>query len=357
MKLPSLNIGNINLRLPIIQGGMGIGISRSSLASSISNEGGLGVISAAQIGYDESDFKTNTLSANLRALSKEIKKAKELTSNGAIGVNIMVAMKNYAEIVKTAVKEKVDVIISGAGLPTELPALVKGSNVKIVPIVSSLRAAKIIVKRWLKKHDRYPDAIIVEGPKAGGHLGFSVDELDTNIDLKQIVSSIVDYVKDINIDIPVIAAGGVYTGEDIAIHINNGASGVQMSTRFVTTEECDAHRNYKQAYIDASKDDIVIVKSPVGMPARAIKNNFIKQLELDSIDKITKCYHCLLGCDPSKIPYCITDKLINAVKGNVDKGLIFVGSNAYLSSKIETVKDVFDQLKREVNETFLSRFE
>lgn len=349
MNLPKLKIGNLELKLPIIQGGMGIGVSRSKLAAAIAKEGGLGVISAAQVGYEEEDFYTNTQEANIRALENEIQSAKEMSNNkGLIGVNIMVATKNYADMVKASIRAKADVIISGAGLPTELPRLVKDTPIKIVPIVSSLRATKIIIKKWLKQ-DRYPDAIVVEGPKAGGHLGFKPEELRENIDFKKMINEISDYVATIKEDIPVIAAGGIYSGRDISEYLKMGAKGVQMSTRFVTTDECDAHEDYKKAYIDADKEDIVIVKSPVGLPGRAIRNDFIKKLEQVGKEKISNCYQCLKGCNPVETPYCITSKLINAVKGNIDDGLIFVGANAWKNQKIETVKEVIEQIKEEYN--------
>lgn len=351
MKLPQLKIGDISLKLPIIQGGMGIGVSLSKLASAIANEGGMGVISAAQVGYKEPDFSLKPMEANVRALSNEIKTAKELSPKGFIGVNIMVAMKNYADMVKTAIEAKVDAIISGAGLPTELPAIAGDSTVKLIPIVSSLRAAKIIIKKWTKKHNRYPDAIIVEGPLAGGHLGFSVDDLNKDIDVNDIVHSISQYLKEIEKDIPVIAAGGIYTGQDIATALSKGASGVQMSTRFVTTTECDAHIDYKKAYVNASKEDIVIVKSPVGMPGRALNNAFIKSLTASDKEDITKCYNCLRNCDPKETPYCITDKLIKAVEGDVDNGLVFVGENAWKNTEIKSISSVVKDIKDEFENT------
>lgn len=349
MNLPSLKIGDLELKLPIIQGGMGVGVSRSGLAGAVAKEGGLGVISAAQIGYEEEDFYTNTNEANVRALEREIKIAKEKSDSGIIGVNIMVAMKNYADIVKTSIKAKADVIISGAGLPMELPKLTEGSKIKIVPIVSSLRATQVIVKKWVKKYNRFPDAIIVEGPEAGGHLGFKPEDLNGTIDFKKIVTDIKDFISETKKDIPVIAAGGIYSGQDIYEYIKMGIDGVQMSTRFVTTDECDAHIDYKQAYVDAKIEDIVIVKSPVGMPGRAIRNEFIKKLEAVGKEKITGCYQCLRGCNPVETPYCITDKLINAVKGNLSDGLIFVGSNAWKNDKIISVKELISDIKKEYN--------
>jgi NAD(P)H-dependent flavin oxidoreductase YrpB (nitropropane dioxygenase family) len=352
MKLLPLKIGELVAAVPIIQGGMGVGVSRSRLAAAVANEGGIGIISGAQIGFEEADFETNANEANMRALGNEIRKAKEASPNGIIGVNLMVAMNNYKEAVNTAVKAGVDLIISGAGLPTELPSLVKGLKTKIAPIVSSGKAAAVIAKMWDRKHSCAPDLVVVEGPEAGGHLGFSLDQLQTEnkpelLDIvKEVIDALKPYEEKYNRSIPVIAAGGIFTGEDIAKCIKAGAAGVQMATRFVATEECDADIRYKMTYVDSKKEDIGIVKSPVGMPGRAIYNKFLKRLEEGRIP-VKKCYDCLKPCEPANTPYCITKALIEAVKGNVDEGLIFTGSNAYRIEKIVTVKELMQQLVSE----------
>lgn len=352
MKLPSLNIGDIKIKLPIIQGGMGIGVSLSNLAAAVTNEGGLGVISAAQIGYREPDFETNNLEANLRALRNEIHIAKEKCRNGFLGLNVMVAMNSYKNIIKTAVEEKVDLIISGAGLPLDLPSLIEGSKTKIAPIVSSGKAALLIAKVWDKKYSYCPDAVVVEGPEAGGHLGFSMEDFikNTTENLIDIVADVKEALKPFEDKykkhIPIIAAGGIYTGTDIANMLHAGADGVQMATRFVTTEECDASPLYKQAYLSSTKDDIQIVKSPVGMPGRAIRNNFIKKVDEGRV-AVKRCYSCIKTCNPADTPYCISKALINAVTGNVEEGLLFVGSNAYRTDKIITVKELMNELVNE----------
>lgn len=350
MNIPKMKIGDLTFKVPIIQGGMGVGVSRSSLAAAIAKEGGLGVISGAQVGYDELDFETNPNEANIRSLKNQIRKAKENCPDGFIGVNLMVAMKNYADMVKAAVEAKVDVIISGAGLPLDLPALVENTKVKIIPIASSLKAARIIVSSWRKNYNREADAIIIEGPEAGGHLGFKLNDLveHTTQSLETIVVEVVNYLKDFNKDVPVIAAGGIYNGQDIGRLLNLGASGVQMATRFVPTVECDASDAYKKTYLTAIEEDIVIIKSPVGLPGRALRNNFLKNLEEIKKENITKCYSCLNHCNPAETPYCITKALINAVRGNVQDGLLFVGSNAYRCSKIESIKDVVAGLMLEL---------
>lgn len=345
MNLPTLTIGNLKAKFPVIQGGMGIGISLSSLASSVANCGGIGIISGAQIGFREKDFLTDNLKANLRGLESEISKARKLAPTGIIGLNLMVAMKNYAEYVKKAVECKIDLIISGAGLPLDLPLYTQGSQTKIVPIVSSLKAANLICRMWDKKNNYAPDAIVVEGPLAGGHLGFHNEELDVPADVLAIVKEVKEvakiYGEKYNKYIPVIAAGGIYTAEDIKVALESGADGVQMGTRFVTTYECDAAAAYKESYIQSTKDTIGIIKSPVGMPGRAILNDFITHPRGNKA-----CYYkCLHKCSVTDIPYCISNALINAANGDVENALLFCGSNAYKATHLEHVKDIFDEIE------------
>lgn len=346
MRLDPLKIGNIIAKIPIIQGGMGIGVSGYRLASAVANENAIGIISAAQIGYKEPDFKVNPRKANIKALKNEIRKAREISPKGIIGINVMVAMTQYDEMIKVALEEDVDLIISGAGLPMNLPKLVEGHDIKIAPIVSSRKATSIILKSWVKKYNRYPDFIVVEGPEAGGHLGFNKDKLSNkeDISLEKILQDVIDEVNKYKKDIPIIAAGGIYDKEDIKRFLNIGASGVQMATRFIATEECDANINFKNAFISCSKEDITLVKSPVGLPGRAIKNNFLNLVNNIENLKPNICYKCIKFCDPSKTPYCISNALINAVNGYVDDGLIFTGSNGYRINKIVTVKELIKEL-------------
>ncbi|NLJ58995.1 MAG: nitronate monooxygenase [Tissierellia bacterium] len=343
MMLNELKIGDIRAKLPIVQGGMGIGVSLSNLAAAVANEGGIGTISGVQIGFREPDFLIDPVRANLRAIAKEIKKAREKTK-GIIAMNFMAVMNNYELYVKKAVEEKIDLIVSGAGLPLALPKLVKGSNTKIVPIVSSAKAARIIIRSYLKS-DRLPDALVVEGPLAGGHLGFKMDELLSNksMALKDIVKEVKLLLKtfeeEYKVKIPVIAAGGIRTKEDILSLKEAGADGFQLSSLFVPTVECDAHENFKLSYINSSEEDIQIIKSPVGMPARAIKTNFL--IEAEEKSKIKKCYKCMPNCNPSEIPYCISEGLLNAVEGR--DGLVFSGVNLNVN-KLSTVKEVINSL-------------
>ena len=346
MKLPQLNIGGKTTRIPIIQGGMGVGVSLSRLASAVANRGGIGIISGVQIGFREDDFDKNTFKANERALAKEIRKAKELSPDGIIGVNLMVAIENYVDMVKVCVKEKVDLIISGAGLPKDLPSFVKGSDTKIAPVVSSTKAAKLITKLWQRRYDYLPDLMIVEGPDAGGHLGFSLDELkkENYPNLKEIIK---DVITSINPQIPVIAAGGIFDGKDISSFLKLGASGVQMGTRFVATEECDASTEFKNAYVNSKEEDIQHILSPVGMPGQAIINPFIKRIQAKK-EKITKCYRCLTPCKPAESPYCISQALINSANGHVDNGLIFIGKNGHRIDRIVSVKELMDELVEDI---------
>lgn len=349
MKLQPLQIGDLVARIPIIQGGMGIGVSLSRLAGAVAKEGGVGVISAAQPGFNEPDFGTNTEEANMRALGREIHKAKEISGGGLIGVNIMCAMHHYAEYVRCCIDNGADMIISGAGLPTSLPELVQGSKIKFAPIVSSLKAIKVLFKLWTRRYKTVSDFVVIEGPMAGGHLGFSAEEVQGDDfsgydrEIESIVSFVKSYEEPYGKKIPVIVAGGVYDRADIDHCLSLGADGVQMSTRFVATEECDADERFKQAYLDVKKEDIVIVKSPVGMPGRAIRNTFIRARE-QGREAISHCYHCLEHCDPRTTPYCITEALVRAVRGDVDNALVFCGANAWRVNQMTTVKELMAEL-------------
>ena len=342
-----LVIGNLVAKVPIVQGGMGVGVSLHRLAGAVAKEGGIGVISAAQPGFHEPDFGTNTMEANMRALAREIKQAKEISNNGIIGVNIMVALNGYEEYVKCCIQSGADLIISGAGLPMDLPKFAEGSDIKLAPIVSSAKACKVILQRWEKKNNRTADMVVIEGPKAGGHLGFKADEVE-NIDnfddeIKEIIKVANEYAEKFGVKIPVIFAGGVYDRSDIDHCFDIGLDGVQMATRFVGTEECDADMRFKQAYLNAKKENIHIVKSPVGMPGRAIYNDFIKNTAIEQAP-IKRCYGCLAKCNPKEIPYCISQALFSAAEGDVDNALLFCGENAYRVNEITTVKAIIDEL-------------
>lgn len=348
--LKPLQIGELTAEKPIIQGGMGVGVSRSSLAGAVAAEGGIGIISTAQIGYDEDGFEQDQAGCNRLAIRKHIQRAREIAAGkGLVGVNIMVALKHYKEHVQEAVRAGADVIISGAGLPMDLPKLVGDSKTKIAPIVSSRRAAQLILKMWSHRYDRTADFIVIEGPEAGGHLGFSreqlnnIEALDYDREIKEIIACKAPYEEKYETKIPVIVAGGIFDRTDIDHAVQLGADGVQIASRFVATEECDAADAYKQAYIRAEKKDIQIIKSPVGMPGRALRNKFIKDLEI-SRKPIRKCYNCLEKCDPRSVPYCITKALIDAVRGDVENGLVFCGENVCRIHEMTTVHDLMQEL-------------
>lgn len=349
--LKGLKIGDKTAKLPIIQGGMGVGVSLSHLAGAVAAEGGIGVISTAQIGFDEEGFEENQKLCNLKAIEKHVKRAKEQAREGLVGVNVMVALKDYAQHVRAAVKAGVDVVISGAGLPVNLPELVGKSGTKIAPIVSSQKAANIILKMWDRKYQRTADFVVIEGPKAGGHLGFSkedlahVEELHYDSEIKNIIRTVKEYGKKFGQKIPVIVAGGIFSGEDVSHVMELGADGVQVASRFVATEECDASEAYKQAYVQARDQDVELIQSPVGMPGRALKNAFLEEVREHNL-AVGKCYGCLAKCKPSETPYCITDALIKAVKGDVEHGLVFCGANVGKIHEITTVHQVMEELAR-----------
>lgn len=340
-----LKIGELTARIPVIQGGMGVGISLSKLAGSVAACGGVGVISTAQIGYRDPEFEKDPIGTNLRVIGEEIQKAREIAKGGILGVNIMVATKQYAAYVKAAVKAGIDLIISGAGLPMELPKLVAGSKTKIAPIVSTVKAARVICRFWDHHYQRMPDLVVIEGPKAGGHLGFSRKQLEEftpvtyDQEIRGILAEVKKYADKYGKEIPVVVAGGIFTREDMLHAMELGADGVQMGTRFVTTWECDASEAYKQTYLHAKKEDIVIVDSPVGMPGRAIRNRFLEEKE-SRRESIKKCYQCIATCNPANTPYCITRALVHAAKGETDDALLFCGENAWRCEKMEHVTDI-----------------
>jgi nitronate monooxygenase len=350
--MQKLTIGGLVVPVPIIQGGMGVGISLSGLASAVADQGGVGVISSARMGMIYKNLSGNFLENSIEGLRIEIRKARQ-KSRGIIGVNIMVALSNYQDMVRASIEEGADLIISGAGLPLDLPKyLTPGCKTRSVPIVSSARAAKIICNKWLTSFNYLPDAIVVEGPMAGGHLGFKPEQIfDANYQLENLIPGIIDAVDEIatlaGVQIPVIAAGGIYSGADIAKFLRLGASGVQMGTRFVTTTECDASDDFKQAYLNAREEDVVIIKSPVGLPGRAIKSPFLEDVEAGKRHPKTCPVNCVSTCDIRTAPYCIMASLTSALRGNFNRGYAFAGSNVWRTDKIIPVRELMDILQQE----------
>jgi nitronate monooxygenase len=353
--MKTLTIGDLKISVPIIQGGMGVGISLSGLASAVANEGGVGVISAAGLGLLYKNAAKGFEEACNVGMREEIRKARAKTK-GIIGVNIMVALTNFAEMMRICIEEKVDIIFAGAGLPTDMPSyLTEGSTTKLVPIVSSARGTKVICDKWLNNYNYLPDAVVVEGPKAGGHLGYKVNQIDDEAfaleqTVPEILAALKPYEEKSGKAIPLIAGGGIYTGEDIYNIMNLGAAGVQMGTIFVTTDECDADITFKNTYIDATKEDIELINSPVGMPGRAIYSPFIQKIrDGEKVPKVCP-FHCLKPCAGLEAPYCIVVALYNSYNGNMEKGYAFAGTNAYRATEIISVKQTIDRLKSEYDE-------
>ncbi len=353
-KLKPLIIGDLEIKVPIVLGGMGVQISTAPLVAAVANCGGAGTIASVGLGHNIKDGKSDFVKDSREGLERQIDEARKSTK-GVIGVNILAALSNYEDLVKTAARKNVDYIVSGAGLPLKLPQYVGESSVKLLPIVSSPKAADLIIRTWKKRYDRFPDAIVVEGPLAGGHLGFKSEDLKSlnKNSLEDIVLSVLEIVKkyetEFNAKIPVIAAGGIFDGKDIAKFIRLGVQGVQMATRFLATFECDIPESLKQLYVNASEKDIVIIDSPVGLPGRVIKTALIDKVKSGEKMEIKCYYKCLKTCDVKTAPYCIADALLNAVRGNLDEAVVFVGQNVAKIKKIVFVKELIDELVAETN--------
>jgi nitronate monooxygenase len=352
MKIPPLKIGNVEVPLPIIQGGMGVRVSMAGLAAAVANEGGIGTIASVGLG-DFNDAKTDFERVCREALIEELRRAKTLT-DGPIAVNVLGVLSNAKDLIQASAREGAKFIVSGASLPLRLPEMIDDETVNLVPIISSGRAADIVLRTWEKRYHRTADAVVLEGPLAGGHLGFSAEQLrepekySLDILLPEVLEAIKPFEDRFGRKIPVIAGGGIYTGADIARMLQAGASGVQMATRFVCTYECEVAAEFKQAYLDSKKEDIVIIKSPVGLPGRAIRNQFLRNLDEGKLDRIKCPYRCLATCDVATARYCIALALINAYKGDMTRGLVFCGQNAYRVDKIVSVKELIAELKAEI---------
>jgi len=355
MNIPQLKIGNLTAAIPIVQGGMGVRVSLSSLASAVANEGGIGTISSIGLGDVEAS-KNEYERISREALVKEIKRAKTLT-NGHLAVNFMGVLSNADDLVRAAVQEGIRIIVYGAGLPMKLPDVAPDPNVSLVPIISSPRVADLILRVWNKRFNRIPDAFVLEGPLAGGHLGFSeeqlakLDEFSLEKLLPEVLKTIHPYEDKYGKKIPVIAAGGIYDGRDIARMLGLGASGVQMATRFVCTDECDVSMNFKQAYLDAKEENIVnYLKARSACRDAPSGTSFSRTSRSRKRLKINCSYKCLTMCKIDKAKYCIALALVNSYRGDTDSGLIFCGQNAYRVDKITTVHELILELLGELRE-------
>lgn len=350
---PPLRIGDLEVPVPIVQGGMAVGISLSGLASAVAREGGVGVIAATAIGMTEDDYFQNGREANARALTREIRRFREAVT-GVLGINIMMAADDFDNLLNVCVREKVDIVFLGAGLPIRgIPvARLREAGVKVVPIVSSARAARLIFSYWQKTYSDLPDAVVVEGPLAGGHLGFAAADLENKENrLENLVPAVVRelaaYREPNGPAIPVIAAGGVYTGRDIHRFLRMGAAGVQMGTRFVATNECDAADGFKQAFVSASEKSIRIIESPVGLPGRALDGEFFERLKNRAAGSTRCVWKCLKSCGAEKAHYCISLALNAARKGDLRRGFAFAGANAYRVDQIVPVHNLVRSLAAE----------
>ncbi|CAD7286404.1 nitronate monooxygenase [Campylobacter suis] len=359
MQLQPVKIGQYEIKIPIIQGGMGLGISWDKLASAVSMEGALGVISSVGTGHYENRAHISK-ELNLKPLGSEnfysreglkaiIDNARKKCGDMPLGVNIMYAANDYARVVKDACEAGFNIIISGAGLPTNLPEFTQNfKHVALVPIVSSAKALKIICKRWQQRYNRLPDAVVLEGPLSGGHQGFTYEQcLDPEYQLEKLIPQVKAEIKEWG-DFPLFAAGGIWDKEDIKKAIELGADGVQMGTRFIGTHECDAHENLKQMLIEAKQEDIKLIKSPVGYPARGINTNLFSLIEKKLAPKIQCISNCVAPCQRGKeakeVGYCIADRLFDAFSGVKETGLFFTGANGYKLKEIISVKELIKKL-------------
>ena len=360
-ELKPLVMGDLEIKVPIILGGMGVRVSVAPLAAAVANCGGGGTIASVGLPPDTKENRADVPKSCREHLQKEIRLAREL-SDKVIGVNIMVALSNYEDMVRTTVKEKADYIISGAGLPLSLPEFAEGSPIKLIPIVASARGAKLLLKTWKRRYNRFPDAFVVEGPMSGGHIaGFDLEKLrslNKNMEMgsilenavKDVLDMVGEYEKEYGVSIPVIPAGGIYDGKDVARFLKMGAKGVQIGTRFVATVECSVAEEFKQSYLDANEDDIVFIQSPVGMPAKAIRTKFLDEILRGERKEFTCNYQCLRTCDPNTVQYCIAKGLIDAVEGDIDNAVVFAGTNVARIKKIVSVKELMDEIVSETIE-------
>jgi len=358
--MKKLSIGKYNIEKPIVQGGMGVGISWDRLAGNVSLEGGLGVISAVGTGYyEDKKFSQKNISGkpysevnfySRDALFKIFENARDICGDKPLGCNILYAINDYGRVVKDACEAGADIIITGAGIPTNMPEFTQEfPDVALVPIVSSARALKLICKKW-KRYNKIPDAVIVEGPLSGGHQGFSYDDcFKEEFQLENIVPPVIEEAKNWG-GIPIIAAGGIWDKNDIDKFLEMGCAGVQMATRFIGTYECDAHPNLKKVLLESKEEDIKLMKSPVGLPARAVMTNLQKSIEEKTAPKVACISNCVAPCNHGEeakaVGYCIADRLSEAYVGSEEHGLFFTGSNGYKIDQLYSVKELMDKLTK-----------
>ena len=347
MKIPKLKIRNIETKFPIIQAGMGVRVGNSTLAAETIKQGGFGTIASVGLG-DIEKSKTDFVNESNKVLVEEIRRTHELTGGkGPLGVNVMVALSNYEAIVRASVKEGVDFIMSGAGLPIPLPEYVGDADVALIPIVSSGRALKILLSAWKRKYNRAPDAVIIEGPSCGGHLGFTYEQLDKpeSCSLDILYKDVKQVLDEFECDVPLIAAGEICTREDVERNLKIGYDGVQVGTYFIATEEAGMDRKSKEVYVKAKNSDVVVIQSPVGLPVRVLKSPLVERLLAGKKEKFGCPYRCLRTCNPKKVPFCIAKALLSAWRGDTENALYMTGCNVDNMTKIIPLKSFFDTLK------------
>jgi nitronate monooxygenase len=359
--MENMKIGKFEIEKPIIQGGMGVGISWDKLAGNVSLEGGLGVISSVGTGYyNDKEYSHRNISNrpysednfySRDALFRIVENARAICGDKPLACNILHASNDYGRMVKDACEAGVNAIITGAGLPTNMPEFAKDyPDVALIPIVSSARALKLICKKW-KRYNKIPDAVIVEGPLSGGHQGFSYDDcFKEEFQLENIIGPVIEEAKNWGDDIPIIAAGGIWDKNDIDKFIGLGCTGVQMGTRFIGTYECDAHPEFKKVILDAKEEDIKLLKSPVGLPARGVLTNLQTMIEEGTAPKVACISNCVAPCNRGEeakaVGYCIADRLSDAYQGKTENGLFFTGANGYRVNQLYSVKELMDKLTK-----------
>lgn len=351
MIIPKLKIGNFQFELPIVQGAMGVRVSSHPLPATVANAGGLGTITSLGLGTIDSN-QENFARDSREALIEEIQKSRDLDNHGTdkpLALNVMGVLSNVNNLIATAVENGIKMIVYGAGIPNKLPKVVPDTSVKLILMINSAKLATGLLNLWWRFYQRVPDAFILEGPLAGGHLGYTTEQLANPKEfylekiLAEVVEAVRPYEQKIGRKIPIIAAGGIYTGEDIARMLHIGAAGVQLGTRFVVTHECPAAMEFKQAYLDAREDDILVIHSPVGMPGRVIRNGFLAKVANHQVNM--RCpYKCISFCDIKHAGFCIAQALFNAKEGKLEDGLIFAGANVHRVNRIISVRELMAEL-------------
>ena len=346
-----LKIGDLEIEMPVIQAGMGVQVAKSELAAAVARAGGVGCISSVGLGTIEASLK-DYLADSRENLAKEIRNARRLANGGVIGVNIMVALANYDDMVDVCVKEKVDIIVSGAGLPINLPELTKGSGIKLIPVISSGRAMKVILKSWDRRYKTMPDAVIIEGPQCGGHMAFTREQVlhPETAPIQKILNDVKEilapYEKEYNKKIPLIGAENIVTPEDVLKKLEMGFDGVHIGTRFICTEESGIDRKSKEVYVNAKDEDIVVLHSPLGLPVKVLKTPLVEKLLNGEKIPFGCQFRCLRACEATEAKFCIADALVKTLYGETDEGLFMVGSGIGRINDIIPAEQFFEQLKK-----------